>query len=1235
MEKTLISDGLLSENQSISTSPVDPPPSRLNNGSVSISTSPNEPPPSRLNNGNVSISTSPNEPPPSKSMNSTKDFESLVENYLAESGSSGVPELEIRFGTNPKNGKDLSKNDYDNVIQQFYNAGFTSDNVEGTSILRIQNEELNPNTGQMRMSNIRTEIVGIDMIQEYCRTNNIQKLLDMPSTLSAVAEKIKFTKKAPKFVGATRETSVPLKPVDFPNFNFRVSFQIETDYYSQTNVAKRIISKWLDSKKTFRYINRVRFSHPDYPVFLDVSIIKSSAKKNKYVSIPQYTVQEARLFSGEETYEIELEVDNKRVGMFTQFNTVKPLMASIRKCSRLVMSGLQDTNYPISYTEKDTVLQQYLRLLFGAEYATEYMGRLLDTSKDRRISQGAFRKLNQHFTGPSSHTLQMEHVAPLPEEESKRITTLPNIRENYTVTDKADGERRLLYIAPTGHMYMINTNMSIIFTGIITTDKELYDSLLDGELIKYNKHGKFVNKYAAFDIYYINGKSVREFDFERSTSDDEVAEKFRLPLLNKFVRQLHPKSIMDKDGGNSNPKTAMNKGVQSSCWLTIQCKSFYHSKNGGIFAGCASILSKVNDGSYEYNTDGLIFTPVATGVGGDKSGQAGQIKKYSWGRSFKWKPVEFNTIDFLVSSDKDKSGKEITKHVFQEGIAMDSTQSITQYKQLTLNCGFSRKDHGYINPMLDVINDTVQSESDQGYYEPVPFRPTHPSDPEAFKCNVELKTNGTGGLVLMTAENEYFEDGMIVEFSYDKTREGAWRWIPLRVRYDKTHELRSGGSNFGNPYHVANSNWKTIHNPITNKMITMGLDIPEYFGDEQVYYNRTGKGNVEDNTRTLRNFHNLFVKKKLIVGVSNNGDTLIDYAVGMGGDMSKWITAKLGFVFGIDVSKDNIENKLIGACARYLDIRRKFTKYPRALFVNGNSGRLIRKGDAYADTSVKDRQISDAVFGEGAKDPAELGQGVYKQYGVGKDGFDVSSCQFALHYFFKSEQTLHTFVRNLSECTKLNGHFIGTCYDGQTVFDTLQKKNQGDSLTLYRDETKIYALTKQYSHTGFPEDENSIGYTIDVYQESINKEFPESLVNFKYFQRVMENYGFSVVTKEEAVSLDLPNGTGLFEELYTSMMNDKCKDEYECAMGLSKEEKQISFMNRYFVFRKTHNVNAEKVYKLALRHKQFDDDDEGDKTVIEEAKKTVVIRKLKGKKNKLVIEPVKPTVIIRKKVNKL
>jgi hypothetical protein len=42
------------------------------------------------------------------------------------------------------------------------------------------------------------------------------------------------------------------------------------------------------------------------------------------------------------------------------------------------------------------------------------------------------------------------------------------------------------------------------------------------------------------------------------------------------------------------------------------------------------------------------------------------------------------------------------------------------------------------------------------------------------------------------------------------------------------------------------------------------------------------------------------------MSVGNRGNTLIDYAVGKGGDLSKWISAGVDFVFGVDVSRDNI-----------------------------------------------------------------------------------------------------------------------------------------------------------------------------------------------------------------------------------------------------------------------------------------------------------------------------------------
>ena len=67
-----------------------------------------------------------------------------------------------------------------------------------------------------------------------------------------------------------------------------------------------------------------------------------------------------------------------------------------------------------------------------------------------------------------------------------------------------------------------------------------------------------------------------------------------------------------------------------------------------------------------------------------------------------------------------------------------------------------------------------------------------------------------------------------------KLKEKGWNWIPLKVRYDKTAEFRAGGRNFGNPYHVANSNWHTIHNPITHEMITTGNNIPNDIEDSDV-----------------------------------------------------------------------------------------------------------------------------------------------------------------------------------------------------------------------------------------------------------------------------------------------------------------------------------------------------------------------------------------------------------------
>ena len=123
-------------------------------------------------------------------------------------------------------------------------------------------------------------------------------------------------------------------------------------------------------------------------------------------------------------------------------------------------------------------------------------------------------------------------------------------------------------------------------------------------------------------------------------------------------------------------------------------------------------------------------------------------------------------------------------------------------------------------------------------------------------------------------------------------------------------------------------------------MITTGNDIPDELANDDIYYNQVKGQNF---TKALRDFHNLFVKNKLITSVATSGNTLIDYAVGKGGDIPKWIAANLSFVFGLDLSKDNIQNQLDGACARYLNYKQRFDTLPDALFIYGNSAKKYKK----------------------------------------------------------------------------------------------------------------------------------------------------------------------------------------------------------------------------------------------------------------------------------------------------
>ena len=1069
-------------------------------------------------------------------------------------------ELEIRFGT--KGVKKISRINFDNVIKYLKSRGF---NLESEiSSLKIQTFGIDKNTGKKRLSNMRVEIQGIKNIQTYCKTNTIKnpmndELIDGVTFLS---------KKSLK----DNEGNF-YKPIDYNDMNFRVSYQLEKQEPSTTGYVNQVINNWDNLEKLFRYMVRYTFKLNDL-FQVDMSIVKTSSRNEKGFFIPTYKIDDSNVFNNNEIYEIEIEARKYKYSeygikqiIYLQSDEIKQAEELLKKHIKYILSGLQETNYPISYDEIKNVSKEYFELVFG------------NSEEDGSTKYNGFLK-PRDFIGPSSISLEMKHI-----QKDVELVNTPNINNYYCITDKADGLRKMLYIAKSGKIYLINTMMDIQFTGIINKNKEFNNTLIDGEHILYDKNNKFINKYAAFDIYYINGKDIRSLGFIYVDEEVKEPELYRLNNLHYVISSL-----------KKNSKNIASTDIHQ---LNIVKKKFYLPNRTTIFEECKKLMQEI-DNVYEYETDGIIFTPTNYGVGCNSLTEKPVNFKKTWIYSLKWKPPEYNTIDFLVTTKKDDTGLDIVNNLFESGESLVG-ESIKDYKTLTLRVGYNPKTHGYVNPCNMIIEGDIPkySEDSKDNYKPMPFYPSQPTDINASVCNMILKDGD-----MFTEDGlEQIEDNMIVEFKYIKDEKPGWSWKPIRVRYDKTAEFRSGIKNYGNAYHVAQSVWNSIHNPITKEMIISGKNIPKLSTDDDVYYNKYGVSL----TKPLRDFHNLYVKNTLITRVARKGDTLYDLAVGKGGDISKWINANLSFVFGVDYSKDNIENRIDGACSRYLNYRRENKTMFDGLFIQGNSSLNIKDGTAlYSD---KSRQIVDAVFGIGPNDASILGKGVAKHYGVGRDGFNIVSCQFALHYFFENKKTLHNFLKNVSDGCKKDGYFIGTCYDGKKLFKELKTKKLGGSILATKDDKLLYKISKSYEKDEFPDDENSLGYTINVYQETINKEFPEYLVNFDYLNRVIQSYGFEVLDRTEAKKIGLPNGSGSFSELYRKMKYSVSKETEKginntemsigTALELEKEPKQkkLSFLNRYFVYKKMNDVNTNDVYKMFVEEPIIEEKEIGDKEI--------------------------------------
>jgi 3-dehydroquinate synthetase len=85
----------------------------------------------------------------------------------------------------------------------------------------------------------------------------------------------------------------------------------------------------------------------------------------------------------------------------------------------------------------------------------------------------------------------------------------------------------------------------------------------------------------------------------------------------------------------------------------------------------------------------------------------------------------------------------------------------------------------------------------------------------------------------------------------------------------------------------------------------------------------------------------------------------------------------------------------------------------------------------------------------------------------------------------------------------------------------------------------------------------------------------------------MENYGFSVLNTDECKEIGIVESIGSFKQLYGLMENEikrnrNNKNKYGEASNMNSKEKQISFLNNYFIFKKIRNVDITSVYNTGI-----------------------------------------------------
>jgi hypothetical protein len=991
-------------------------------------------------------------------------------------------ELECLF----KNLNNLTQSDF----QKIYTFLDTSKNFIYQNNLNEEKLDCRIVSGNF-LENFRITINNINNILAYCKSNNIK----------LVSHEIIEKKRIKSFPS-----------IDLENYPIRLNLKLENELNDNNNgdIIKTIYSIFNKSKKYFRYKKTYSFLTKNKLFRIDLSLIK---KSNNYTT----SLYNSGILQQKASFELEIELMNNEFVKLIEKNkdNIKNVINEMFNIIGNLLMQISNSIVLIGDSEKKLIFDEYLKLGFSLN--------------DKDINKLNIRNPRKYFIGVQPITLELKNLLQ-PKED------IVSLLENYNVTEKADGERNLIYIGSNNKLYLINNRLSLKYTGLISVN-DLEGTLMDGEYITKDKMGNNINEIAIFDIYFYKKKNIADKIFYiKQKKDSENIKITRHHLLEDIFSKKNNFKI---DTNVENKK--INIFLKTFLFNTTQ-KMFY--KN----------TKKILNNSYEYHTDGLIFTPNHLSVGSYYTNDETRLQG-SWKRVFKWKPPEENTIDFLIR--------------FIEIIESNINDVNKKYMYCKLYVGYDENIE--IKP-FDILNHRFE---DNIY-----------GIKEFAECYIEihnLLVNGKNKEIVYTLDNKELLNGMIVEMSYDNNENNEFlKWKPNRIRYDKTelYKITKSISGTANDYSTALNVWNSIQHPITIDIITGKEEISEEIIEQnksEVYYSRENKREFSL-LKPMLDFHNYWVKHKFLYERLSNKNldlkSLFDIACGKGGDLNKWINSKYNIVIGSDISTDNLYNINDGLYKRYNQLVKNNT-----IRKDSKNNKNVDMAFFIADASEKwsiNYLLNKNIKDENSKEILGILTGNTKKkdinpnsaillnlYNVINKQFSAISCMFAIHYMFENEKKLDNFISNIDMLLKKNGYFFGTCLDGYLVNKELSNNKE---LRGIKNDKTIWLIEKKYDNYE-TEPLNNIGKKIDVYMETINQTIEEYLVDYELLKMKLAKYNILPVKSSDLKEINMEtfkNSTGSFEEIY-----DYYKDDEKNKINkMDSIHMDYSFLNRWFIFKK-------------------------------------------------------------------